>query len=466
MAPSAAAVESTCDGGEWNIILSNLYLIFIATATVLLGARRSVNTQLELSFSETDTSTAMNSSSALMLPIFASVWMTVVYLLFNQLQSALVMVMTVVCAFSARFATWPYTSHLARCLRRRDLEEPLSWAVACAMACGWLGTGHWAFVDLLGVCACVTCIALVRLPNLKVACVCLASLLAYDVAWVFGSSSLFGENVMLQVAHRAASNPARAMAAVVVGKETHGVPSQVQLPIKLLVPIRCSDGLFQLLGLGDIAIPGLVVALAARFDAFLASSPLRGSSDMQPATGRRFMEPASDVLRRRRRIVEDADTNAHVFLGRARESLKPGLCRYCAVSAVAYACGLAIASSTAAYFGAQPALIYLGPSTILCLFVTAAASGRDHLALLWRGFEDFNDDACLGDPPRTTSSPVDDAANPDPLDSSIPVSTASKLESAATSALGATRRHSNDDSVEGPSATIGTAHLGSSITVV
>lgn len=458
-AASPAAPENTCDGDEWNIILSNFYLISLATATVLLGARRSVNTQLDVVFTDADTSPSINLSSALMLPIFASVWITVIYLLFNQLQSALVMLMTVVCAFSARFATWPCTSQLARCLRLRHLEEPLSWAFACAMACGWLGTGHWAFVDLLGVCACVTCIALVRLPNLKVGCVCLASLLAYDVIWVFGSSSLFGENVMLQVAHRPASNPARAMAAMVVGKETHRVPPQVQLPIKLLVPIRCSDGLFQLLGLGDIAIPGLIVALAARFDAFLASSLVRESPNALPTTGRRTMGPASDMLRRRRRIADDADTNAHVFLGRARESLKPGLSRYCAVVAVAYACGLAIASSTAAYLGAQPALIYLGPSTILCLFITAAASGRDHLPLLWRGFEEYNDDACLGDQPHSTSL-VDDALDLPPSTSCTTISTASKLESEAANALIVTRRYSDDDAVHG------TSHLGSTITIV
>ena len=54
---------------------------------------------------------------------------------------------------------------------------------------------------------CVSLIAHIRLPSLKVAVVLLVSLLVYDVFWVFCSSLLFHSNVMVAVATTPADNP-------------------------------------------------------------------------------------------------------------------------------------------------------------------------------------------------------------------------------------------------------------------
>lgn len=54
----------------------------------------------------------------------------------------------------------------------------------------------------MGMGLCVTFIALIRLPSLKVSTLLLTGLLLYDVFWVFCSSYIFTTNVMVKVATR------------------------------------------------------------------------------------------------------------------------------------------------------------------------------------------------------------------------------------------------------------------------
>ena len=54
---------------------------------------------------------------------------------------------------------------------------------------------------------CISFIALVRLPNLKVSALLLLGLVIYDVFWVYFSQYIFSTNVMVRVATREAENP-------------------------------------------------------------------------------------------------------------------------------------------------------------------------------------------------------------------------------------------------------------------
>lgn len=56
---------------------------------------------------------------------------------------------------------------------------------------------------------CISFIALVRLPNLKVSALLLIGLVIYDVFWVYFSHYIFTTNVMVRVATREAENPVR-----------------------------------------------------------------------------------------------------------------------------------------------------------------------------------------------------------------------------------------------------------------
>ena len=67
-------------------------------------------------------------------------------------------------------------------------------------------------MDALGMSLCVTVIAFVRLPSLKVSTLLLFGLLLYDVFWVFFSQYVFNADVMAEVATRPADNPVGAVA--------------------------------------------------------------------------------------------------------------------------------------------------------------------------------------------------------------------------------------------------------------
>ncbi|WIA37495.1 hypothetical protein OEZ86_014409 [Tetradesmus obliquus] len=114
--------------------------------------------------------------------------------------------------------------------------------------------GHHTSFTLNNMVACLVAteiLALVGLRSFRTAALLLVGLLAYDVFWVFGSPAVVGDNVMLTVA----------TSDMIVG------------PTRLLFP-RAPGGIgeaadfpFSLLGLGDIAIPGLLAGLALRYDA-------------------------------------------------------------------------------------------------------------------------------------------------------------------------------------------------------
>lgn len=275
-----------CEEGKYSF----LSLVLLAVSIVLVGARRA----LKEPYCE---EASIDSRSALLFPVIASSFLLCLF--FARLQSIVVIALACASFSNARYVlnTW----------------------IALAVVVGWLATGHWVFVDILGACTCVTCVALVELENLKVACLCLGSLFVYDAFWVYASPAVFGTNVMIDVANKVA---------VVRG-------ATLQLPIKLLVPLCHS---FQVLGLGDVAIPGLLVAFAARFDVFLSKK------------------------RRKRQFW------------------------YATLATLGYVVGLVAASIAASTFGPQPALVFIVPACLVP--VVLASLLRGHFLLLWRGFDD------------------------------------------------------------------------------
>lgn len=335
----------------WQMLASDFGLVALATATNVFGARRAVLEAAAEACASSSTEAAslsMDVRGAFLLPALSSASLTALYLLFAKLQSALVVVMAVTCASSARFVLG-------------------GWCLACGLVCAWLTTSHWVAVNALGCCACITCVALVRLPSLRLATLCLGALVAYDIFWVWGSTAVFGENVMVRVVSRTAANPVA------------GAPS-LELPIKLIFP---SCGGYQILGLGDIAVPGLVVALAARFDAFLAASrPIPVDPPSAPVR--------DDLLRRRRRPLAASEARAD-----AAPAKLSGL-SYATIASSGYAVGLLAAAYSAHHFGPQPALVFLGPAALVP--VAAAAAVQGHFGALWGGFEDDDQPGDKTDP--------------------------------------------------------------------
>lgn len=100
---------------------------------------------------------------------------------------------------------------------------------------------HWLANDLLGLAFAVNGVELLHLNNVVTGCILLGGLFFYDIFWVFGT------DVMVTVA------------------------KSFEAPIKLVFPQDLlENGLgasnFAMLGLGDIVIPGIFIALLLRYD--------------------------------------------------------------------------------------------------------------------------------------------------------------------------------------------------------
>nr|CAI5837416.1 unnamed protein product [Callosobruchus analis] len=114
--------------------------------------------------------------------------------------------------------------------------------VACLLVGAWyLVQKHWVANNLFGLAFAVNAVELLHLNNVVTGCILLSGLFFYDIFWVFGT------DVMVTVA------------------------KSFEAPIKLVFPQDLlQNGLaannFAMLGLGDIVIPGIFIALLLRFD--------------------------------------------------------------------------------------------------------------------------------------------------------------------------------------------------------
>jgi len=102
----------------------------------------------------------------------------------------------------------------------------------------YASTKYWLLNNLFGIAFSICGIESLVLPNFKVGFILLWGLFFYDIFWVYGT------DVMLTVA------------------------KSVDAPIKLIFPIdlAADPPTFSMLGLGDIVIPGIFVALCLKFD--------------------------------------------------------------------------------------------------------------------------------------------------------------------------------------------------------
>ncbi|MBA0574550.1 hypothetical protein Golob_001743 [Gossypium lobatum] len=111
-------------------------------------------------------------------------------------------------------------------------------AIPGSFFCAWYASQkHWLANNILGLAFCIQGIEMLSLGSFKTGAILLTGLFVYDILWVFFTP------VMVSVA------------------------KSFDAPIKLLFPTADTARPFSMLGLGDIVIPGIFVALALRFDA-------------------------------------------------------------------------------------------------------------------------------------------------------------------------------------------------------
>lgn len=116
--------------------------------------------------------------------------------------------------------------------------------VGIAVGIWYMKTKHWVANNILGMSFSIQGVSFISLGSYQIGCILLSGLFLYDIFWVFGTE------VMVSVA------------------------KSFDAPVKLLFPkdIFASELQFSMLGLGDIVIPGIFIALMLRFDAKRAGS--------------------------------------------------------------------------------------------------------------------------------------------------------------------------------------------------
>jgi len=117
-------------------------------------------------------------------------------------------------------------------------SEIVAGIIAIPPTVAYFATKHWLLNNLFGIAFSIGGIESLILPNFKVGFILLWGLFFYDIFWVYGT------DVMLTVA------------------------KSVDAPIKLIHPINLHElePKFSMLGLGDIVIPGVFVALCLKYD--------------------------------------------------------------------------------------------------------------------------------------------------------------------------------------------------------
>jgi len=233
---------------------NNLFVIIIASVTILYGSYRSrkffesYKESLELEQS------TVQMKTAIIMPIVGSIFLVLLFFLLKKLVYLLIGVMALASLAGFSFFVWPFIDAVFQQIgwnKNWDVKwigdvTPsglVSLAVALGVVIAWLITYEWFLIDLLAISLAISALSFVRLPNLKVATFVLTAFFLYDIFWVFISPIFFKTSVMVKVA---TSLPA--------------------LTMVIVIPKISSHGGYTLLGLGDIVLPGLWLCFLYRFD--------------------------------------------------------------------------------------------------------------------------------------------------------------------------------------------------------
>nr|XP_045377028.1 minor histocompatibility antigen H13 isoform X3 [Camelus bactrianus] len=122
-----------------------------------------------------------------------------------------------------------------------DTKDLVCLGLSSIVGVWYLLRKHWIANNLFGLAFSLNGVELLHLNNVSTGCILLGGLFIYDVFWVFGT------NVMVTVA------------------KSFEAPIKLVFPQDLLEKGLEADN-FAMLGLGDIVIPGIFIALLLRFD--------------------------------------------------------------------------------------------------------------------------------------------------------------------------------------------------------
>lgn len=338
----------------WRFLVDpgNLGMITIAVILVAWGAIRSdvPPAAIRRLQEETGGSQEINWQGAISFVVGASCALLLIFYFLKQMQILLTITMSfasvtavtvLIMSLMERYENHPSlatTVDIPQCGPVSYLELGAVSVSLIVVIC-WFFTRHWFWNNIIGASLCLYMMSMLQLNSIKIAALLLTMLFFYDIFWVFFSSHFFGD-----------------------GKQSVMVVAAtgLDLPIKLVLPrvlTPCLESSMTMLGLGDIALPGLLIAFTRRFDTYIHRK------SRCPGTGRH----PSDGLR---------------WLSRPHEWLL--LAGYFHVCLCGYLVGMMTCFVVLFVFkAAQPALLYLVPCTLGP--VTLLGYQHGEVGDLWHG---------------------------------------------------------------------------------
>ncbi|XP_042044890.1 signal peptide peptidase-like 1 isoform X2 [Salvia splendens] len=288
---------------------SSLTLFVTAIVVSYASASRALNygKEMERNRDLSEASITLDSSQALMIPIMSSCSLLFMFYLFSSVSQLLTAFTAVASASALYFCLSPYTAqvksyfglsdpYVSRCCAKSLTRiQSILLLVCVSLVVVWLVTGNWILNNLLGISLCIAFVSHVRLPNIKICAMLLACLFVYDVFWVFYSERFFGANVMVSVATQQASNPVHTVANSLNLPGLQLITRKLELPVKIVFPRNMLGGAvpgnntsdYMMLGLGDMAIPSMLLALVLCFD-HQKGRDSKNPLDAQPSKGFKY----------------------------------------------------------------------------------------------------------------------------------------------------------------------------------
>ncbi|XP_017779275.1 PREDICTED: minor histocompatibility antigen H13 [Nicrophorus vespilloides] len=260
---NAANATTKTPGTPEGMVVAYGSLVIMAILPIYIGSFRSVN------FHKENKAEKMTTKDAMMFPIMASCALFSLYIVFKLFSKeyinllltgyffflgilALTHLLSPLCSKLMPSAIPFEQYNLLFCQgtgsKAKDIinynftsYDVVSLACCSVFGAWYLWQKHWIANNLFGFAFAVNAVELLHLNNVVTGCILLCGLFLYDIFWVFGT------DVMVTVA------------------------KSFEAPIKLIFPQDLlTNGLaannFAMLGLGDIVIPGIFIALLLRFD--------------------------------------------------------------------------------------------------------------------------------------------------------------------------------------------------------
>eukprot|EP00434_Breviolum_minutum_P028405 symbB.v1.2.025128.t1/scaffold2423.1/size79540/3 len=239
----------------WKGLQASLHMMMLASVCMFAACKHSVWTFTE----PVATRSAMHvleQEDAYWLPIIGSgsllsLFLVLKYLSIDWIKQLLQLCIVGSCALGAAENVEEFWKVLSASQEKTGAKQagsstPTSGTIRAIVKCtvglalvvSYVMTKHWILNNIMGLSFCLLGIRYINLSSFRTGVVLLAGLFVYDVFWVFFSKPLFGSNVMA--------------------------------PMKLMLPRDfggCGEFKFSMLGLGDIAVPGMFCALLAKWDA-------------------------------------------------------------------------------------------------------------------------------------------------------------------------------------------------------